>query len=358
MKVVVGMSGGVDSSVTAALLKEQGHDVLGVYMQNWSDDRHLHGCGSWEADRRDALKVATKLSIPFRVVNFEKEYTENVVDYMVAEYAVGRTPNPDMLCNREIKFGMLLRWALEHGYKFVATGHYARVEHPEGKRAQGQSSGTNTFSQLYRGTDRTKDQSYFLSQLSQEQLQHALFPLGSLLKEDVRKEAERRGLTVADKPDSQGLCFVGDLNLAELLKEKIPVRQGEVVTPDGTVVGTHEGAALYTVGQRRGVGVSKPVPMYVLKTDVSSNTVTVGYDRELFTTEVATEPAHWLSGSAEPSGRYDVMIRYRMQPAAAEVTVSEEGLEIRFNDDQRGVTPGQFAALYRGEELVGSAVIR
>ncbi|MEJ7660504.1 MAG: tRNA 2-thiouridine(34) synthase MnmA [Hymenobacter sp.] len=268
-----------------------------------------------------------------------------------------------MLCNREIKFGMLLEWAKEHGYEAVATGHYAQVEH-EVRRAQ---SGARKQSRLLRGADRSKDQSYFLAQLSQEQLRRAVFPLGGMLKRDVRKAAAERNLPVADKPDSQGLCFVGEIDLSGFLQQRIPAKAGNVVGSDGELLGEHSGAPFYTVGQRRGIGVAKGVPMYVLKTDVVSNTVTVGHDRELYRRELTTEPAHWLGGEAPAditsggtldSGRYDVSIRYRMDPEPATVQAGADGLQISFDEPQRGPTPGQFAVLYRGEELVGSAVIR
>lgn len=351
-KIVVGMSGGVDSSLAAVLLKEQGHDVLGVHMQNWHDTRFIRGCSNHPQDRKDALRVARRAKIPFEVVNFEKQYKEQVIEYFFAEYAAGRTPNPDVLCNREIKFGMLLDWATEQGYDYVATGHYARVEH-----------GAKT-SRLLKGVDDTKDQSYFLSQLSQGQLRRAIFPIGQMKKVDVRKEAEQRGLPVADKPDSQGLCFVGQIDLAEFLKTRIPVRPGQVVNREGEVVGEHEGAAYYTVGQRKGLGVAAGVPLYVTKTNVARNTVTVGHDRDLYRKTLYTEPAHWISGRLPKplwhgrTGTFDVGIRYRMQAAPARVTASKDGLKIVFKDAQRGPTPGQFAALYDGDELVGSAVIR
>lgn len=345
-KIVVGMSGGVDSSLTAALLAEQGHEVLGVHMQNWHDTRFIRGCSNHPQDRKDALRVARRVGIPFEVVNFEKQYKERVIEYFFAEYEAGRTPNPDVLCNREIKFGMLLDWAAEHGYDHVATGHYARVEHGE------------TESKLLKGIDQTKDQSYFLSQLNQSQLRKALFPIGGMRKIEVRKEAERRELPVADKPDSQGLCFVGQIDLAEFLKTRIPVRPGSVVNAEGEVVGEHDGAAYYTIGQRKGLGVASGVPMYVTSTDVKENTVTLGHDRELYREVVFTEPAHWLAGRAPNFDRYDVSIRYRMQAAPARVERSDEGLKITFDEEQRGPTPGQFAALYNGDELVGSAVIR
>lgn len=348
-KIIVGMSGGVDSSLTAALLQEQGHDVFGVHMQNWHDSRFIKGCSSWPEDRQDALRVARHLGLSFEVVNFQQAYRERVIEYFFSEYQAGRTPNPDMLCNREIKFGMLLDWARERGYDFVATGHYAVVKHD-----------TNG-SRLYRGVDTNKDQSYFLAQLRQDQLRHALFPLGKMIKPQVRTEAAKRGLPVADKPDSQGLCFVGEINLTEFLGQRIPAETGPVRTSDGTVVGEHQGAAFYTVGQRRGVGVSKPVPHYVLGTDLATNTVTVGLDRELYHRTVVTEPPHWLSGSAPDgleSNRLAVSIRYRMRPEPATVKLMRPGLGIRFDEPQRGPTPGQFAALYRDQELLGSAVIR
>lgn len=360
-KIVVGMSGGVDSSVAAALLKEQGHEVLGVHMQNWHDKRFIRGCSNWPEDRKDALRVARLLGTPFEVVNFAKEYKQRVIEHFFADYAAGRTPNPDVLCNREIKFGMLLDWAKARGYEAVATGHYAQVEHGVGDG----DKGIPGQSRLFRGIDRTKDQSYFLAQLSQEQLRHAVFPLGGMLKRDVRAVAAERKLPVADKPDSQGLCFVGEIDLSGFLQQRIPAKAGEVVGSDGELLGEHEGAPFYTVGQRRGIGVAKGVPMYVLKTDIAANTVTIGHDHELYRTELQTEPAHWVAGSPPDDaatvtdGRYDVAIRYRMEPAEATVTQNADGgFQITFDEPQRGPTPGQFAVLYRGDELVGSAVIR
>ena len=352
LKIVVGMSGGVDSSLTAALLAEAGHDVLGVHMQNWHDKRFIRGCSNWPEDRRDALRVAKQVGVPFEVVNFAKEYKEQVIEYFFAEYQAGRTPNPDVLCNREIKFGLLLDWARAKGCDYVATGHYARVEH-----------GTKT-SRLLRGVDRRKDQSYFLSQLSQDQLRHALFPLGAMKKTEVRAQAAQRQLAVAEKRDSQGLCFVGEIDLGEFLKQRIPTKPGQVIDTDGVVVGEHDGAAYYTIGQRKGLGVAKGVPVYVTGTDVAKNTVTVGYDRELYQGSVFTERPHWLTGRAPKplwhgrTGRYQVSIRYRMEPADADVTAAKDGLKIEFATEQRGPTPGQFAVLYDDEELVGSAVIR
>jgi tRNA-specific 2-thiouridylase len=239
---------------------------------------------------------------------------------------------------------MLLDWATEHGYDYVATGHYARVEHsPDSSR-------------LLKGVDDTKDQSYFLSQLSQPQLQRALFPIGEMKKVDVRQAAEQRDLPVADKPDSQGLCFVGQIDLAEFLQTRIPVRPGKVINSVGEVVGEHDGAAYYTIGQRRGLGVAAGVPMYVTKTDVKGNTVTVGHDRDLYHDTVFTERPHWLNQTKVP--KLDVSIRYRMEAAPATVEQSDQGLKITFDEPQRGATPGQFAVLYDGDELVGSAVIR
>ncbi len=352
-KIVVGMSGGVDSSLTAALLAEQGHDVLGVYMENWTDAGVVHGCASWPQDRRDAAAVAKHLGIPFKAVDFEKEYRAKVIEYFFGEYAAGRTPNPDVLCNREIKFGVLLEWALEQGYDAVATGHYARIE----PSATGQP-------RLLRGVDRTKDQSYFLCQLSRDQLRRARFPLGDKTKRWVREEAARRKLPVAEKPDSQGLCFVGQIDLPEFLRTRIASSPGDVVTADGAVLGRHRGAAFYTVGQRRGVGVdAAAVPVYVLGTDLGRNEVIAGYERDLYAERIETEKPHWVAGRAPKplwhgrTGCYDVAIRYRMEPAPAKVVNGPRGLRITFDEAQRGPTPGQFAVLYEGEELVGSAVI-
>lgn len=352
-KIVVGMSGGVDSSLTAALLAEQGHEVLGVYMENWTDAGVVHGCASWPEDRRDAAAVAKHLKIPFKAMDFEKEYRAKVIEYFFKEYSDGRTPNPDVLCNREIKFGVLLEWARQHGYDAVATGHYARIE-----------TAATGAPKLLRGIDRTKDQSYFLCQLSRDQLEHAMFPLGNKTKKWVRAEAKQRTLPVAEKPDSQGLCFVGQIDVPEFLQTRIDQSPGEVVTPDGEVLGKHRGAAFYTVGQRRGVGIdARPVPMYVLGTDLKRNEVVVGYERDLYANRISTEKPHWVAGRLPKplwhgrTGRYDVAIRYRMEPAPAKVVNGPHGLEITFDEPQRGPTPGQFAVLYDGEELVGSAVI-
>lgn len=346
-KIVVAMSGGVDSSVTAALLAEQGHQVLGVFMENWQDEGVLRGCASWPKDRQDALRVARQLGIVFEVVNFERAYRRKVIDYFFREYAAGRTPNPDILCNRHIKFGLLLDWARQRGYEFLATGHYARIAHRRSGKVR-----------LLRGVDRSKDQSYFLCQLTQRQLGATLFPLGNWRKADVRREAAKRGLPVADKPDSQGLCFVGEVDLGRFLTERISEKPGKVLTTAGEVVGEHHGAAFYTIGQRRGVGISKPVPMYVTATDIKKNTVTVGLDRELYTKHIASKPPHWIGGESSLPAKFDVGIRHRMEPARAIVKRYCGGLALRFNEPQRGPTPGQFAVLYRGEELVGSAVIK
>ena len=339
-KVFVAMSGGVDSSVAAFLLKEQGYDVVGAHMACWE------GCDSNE-DKRDAMRVAAKLGIPFRVFDFSEEYREKVFNYMIREYAAGRTPNPDVVCNSEIKFGIFLEKALFMGADFIATGHYARREEarlPLGSRA----------SKLLEAKDKTKDQSYFLWKLTPEQISKSLFPIGDYLKSEVREIARKAGLVTADKKDSQGLCFVGKVDFQDFLREYLPTRQGSVLNSSGKILGTHDGAYFFTPGQRHGIklgGFSEP--LYVARTDRETNTVLVAegasnpilYKKEIFISETN------LSG--EIPEKISARIRYRQPLQSCHI----ENSKVIFDFPQRGVAPGQSIVFYAGERLLGGGII-
>lgn len=388
-RVVVGLSGGVDSSVTAYLLKEQGYEVIGMFMRNWHDESvTLSDDCPWIDDSNDALLIAQQLEIPFQVIDLSVEYKERIVDYMFSEYQNGRTPNPDVLCNREIKFDVFLKAAMELGADFVATGHYCRkIEHQDGSFG------------LLAGRDPGKDQSYFLCQLSQEQLSKALFPIGELLKSEVRSIAEAAGLHTADKKDSQGLCFVGKISLPTFLQQKLEPKRGEIIevpedlkmfgdynsiqpSPEnvvalaspfeydksmGKVVAEHQGAHYYTIGQRRGLHIGgRPQPSFVIGLDVIENKVYSGQTDEhpglnKFALKIDLSEIHFISKSLNinslNSATYSIRIRYRQELQEGTVFVKDNGIYILFKEKQRGITPGQFAALYDGEELVASGVI-
>lgn len=388
-RVVVGLSGGVDSSATALLLKEQGYEVIGMFMRNWHDESvTLSDDCPWIDDSNDALLIAQQLDIPFQVIDLSAEYKERIVDYMFDEYKNGRTPNPDVLCNREIKFDVFLKAALELGADYVATGHYCRkVEHSDGSFG------------LLAGKDPGKDQSYFLCQLSQEQLSKALFPIGELLKSEVREIAEKGGLHTADKKDSQGLCFVGKISLPTFLQQKldplkgdvieIPVDQNEfanysmispvpenvqqlaqpfVYSPEmGNIVATHQGAHYYTIGQRRGLHIGgRPNPSFVIGTDVNTNIVYSGQTDEhpglnKYALKIENSDFHFISNQFKISdlnnNTYSIRIRYRQAVQAGSIHIKDDGIYILFQEKQRGITPGQFAAIYIGDELIASGVI-
>jgi tRNA-specific 2-thiouridylase len=373
--VVVGLSGGVDSSVAAWLLQQQGYDVVGLFMRNWHDTTGtLSGDCPWEDDQIFAELVAKKLDITFNFVDLSEQYRERVVDYMFAEYERGRTPNPDVLCNREIKFDVFLQEALKLGADYVATGHYCRVE-----RMPGSEGG---FYRLLAGVDGNKDQSYFLCQLSQEQLSRAMFPIGGLLKPEVRRIAGEQGLATAKRKDSQGICFVGKVDLPTFLQQKLAARRGDIIempaenfdgfNHKGIKVGEHDGAHFYTIGQRKGLGVGgKAEPLFVIGTDVERNIVYVGqgdshpglWRDELFILE---DDIHWVrpdrAVGAGAGERFSFRIRYR-QPLQGGILyhlplADGGGIRIVFDRPQRGVTPGQFAAWYDGDELIGSGVIQ
>ncbi len=386
-RVVVGLSGGVDSSVAAHLLVEQGYEVIGVFMRNWHDESvTLSDNCPWIEDSNDAMMVAQKLDIPFSVLDFSEPYRKRIVDYMFAEYEAGRTPNPDVLCNREIKFDVFLAAARKLGADFVATGHYCR-------KASDEKDG-KTIYRLLAGADANKDQSYFLCQLRQEQLARALFPIGELQKAEVRKIASELELVTAEKKDSQGLCFVGKVHLPDFLQQQLKPKTGDIVLiPDdvardlkdaqtavsdlctapayirghGRVVGTHQGAHFFTIGQRKGLntgGMEKP--LYVIATDTGANIVYVGMGEEhagLFRPGLFVKGAdiHWiredLALQAGQQARYQVRIRYREPLGDASLYMRDDGLYVVFDEPRRGVAPGQFVAWYEGDECIGSGVI-
>ncbi len=369
--VVVGLSGGVDSSVAAYLLKQQGYRVEALFMRNWHDDTGLKSGGcSYEDDIMMARLVASRLGIPLTEIDLSQEYRARVVDYMFDEYARGRTPNPDVLCNREIKFDSFLKAALEMGADYVATGHYCRKESLQ--EAEGE------IHRLLAGIDPNKDQSYFLCQLSQDQLAKALFPIGGLTKPEVRRIADEQNLASATRKDSQGICFVGKVHLPEFLQQKLKPKTGRMIeipkeqaaggfSPEnGNIVGEHNGAHYYTVGQRRGLNAGGgSEPRYVLAVDTDENIVYIGTgDHPLLfrdTIRIPRSECHWIRPDLEPSDdserRYLVRIRYRQALQPATLRFDREAVVIRFDAPQRAVTPGQFAAWYDREELIGSGVI-
>lgn len=349
-RVIVGMSGGVDSSVAALLLRDTGHDVRGVFMKNYESPPGSNQPCPWEQDQADVAAVCEKLGIPWESWNFEKEYKTRVLEYFFREYEAGRTPNPDVLCNREIKFGVFLQRAEAEDFDSIATGHYAQVQ----KTAAG--------FQLLRAADAGKDQTYFLHTLGQRELSQTYFPIGHLQKQEVRKIAAKAGLPVATKPDSQGICFVGQVNVTDFLKGKIAAVPGQIRTEDGEVVGEHQGLAFYTIGQRHGLGVGGGVPYYVAKKDLKTNTLLVARgdkDPILYASSLlATEPT-WVAGAAsEVHFSCDARIRYRQPLEQCDVTVRANELQVSFRRPQRAITPGQAIVFYAKEICLGGATIR
>jgi len=353
-KILMCMSGGVDSSVAALLLKQQGYSVTGAYMKQWSDSKELSGVCSWKEDRRDAMRVAAHLDMPLITLDFEKEYKAWVMEYMFAEYEAGRTPNPDVLCNKYIKFGAWLDKARELGFDYIATGHYARVHLQH-----------STF-KLLQAQDVEKDQTYFLHQLNQDQLAQTLFPLGELTKDEVRSIAHENNLPTANREESMGVCFVGEVPMKEFLQQKIKPTPGNIVTSDGVVLGQHEGVSFYTIGQRH-VGVkgssekgADSRPLYVVEKRFQANEVVVGYEDDplLYKKEIEVGGAHWISGQ-EPEYPLQCMVRmrHRQTMQSVECRVQDDRLKLAFDTPQKAVTPGQFAVWYKDGECLGGGVI-
>jgi len=389
-RVVIGLSGGVDSSVAAYLLKEQGHDLVALFMVNWHERvGNITSACTWEEDALIAEMVAKKLDIPFHIVDLSVDYKKRVVDYMFAEYQAGRTPNPDVLCNREIKFDSFLEEALKFDADFVATGHYCRKSEIEvnGK----------TIHQLLAGKDPNKDQSYFLCQLNQQQLSKAMFPVGELLKPEVRKIAREQNLPTAERKDSQGICFVGKVDLPSFLQQQLQPKVGNIIEIaasfmekkkqleiseenyrklcfpfpfkpwNGEVIGEHQGAHFYTIGQRKGLNIGgHKNPLFVIGTDVQRNIIYVGegqnhpglFRRGLF---VAANDMHWIRTDLRmqlgEKRDYEIRIRYRQPLEKGTIHLKDDGAYFIFENEQRGITSGQFAAWYNGDELIGSGVI-
>ena len=394
MRIVVGLSGGVDSSVAAYLLKQQGHEVIGLFMRNWNDASvTLEDECPWVEDSNDALLVAQKLGIPFQVIDMSELYKERIVDYMFAEYEKGRTPNPDILCNREVKFDVFLQTALSLGADKVATGHYARVSSFVDERGE-------EIYQLLAGKDNNKDQSYFLCQLNQNQLSKALFPIGELTKPEVREIAREIGLVTADKKDSQGLCFIGKVSLPTFLQQQLIPKEGEIVEifsdfeefhkekpvfetkldelkylskkikyqkEDGKVIGKHQGAQFFTIGQSKGLGIGgHKESCFIIDRDMENNILFVGegknfpglYRKAL---KINNDEVHWVREDLRlkngESMKIKARIRYRQPLEDAVLYQYKEGFFIEFENPQSAIAEGQFAAWYQGEELLGSGVI-
>ena len=391
-RVVIGLSGGVDSSVAAYLLKKQGYDVIGLFMKNWHDETvTLSSECPWLEDSNDAMLVSEKIGIPFQTVDLSKEYKSRIVDYMFKEYSIGRTPNPDVLCNREIKFDLFMKIAFSLGADFIATGHYCR------KSILSQNK-SNTIYKLLSGKDSRKDQSYFLCQLSQEQLSKVLFPIGDLKKSEVRKIARDLKLVTAEKKDSQGLCFIGKVSLPEFLKQRLKSKKGEIIQissnhevfkkyfynknsksldslsskfsfkpEDGELIGVHNGAHNFTIGQRKGLSIGGNVePLFVIDINVKTNRIYVGEGKKhpgllRYALKVLKRDIHWLRKDLKleegESADFQVRIRYRQPLQNATLYQTKDSLFISFYEAQSSITSGQFAAWYIKDELIGSGVI-
>ncbi len=339
-KVFVGMSGGVDSSLTAALLVEQGYEVVGVYMKNWTKDLPGMKC-PWAEDLADAKRVAVQLGIDFRVFDFEDEYKHKVVDYMVAEYEAGRTPNPDIMCNQEVKFKLFLETALQEGADMIATGHYARVK--DGK--------------LLQARDDNKDQTYFLYRVTTEALSKTLFPLGEFTKPEVRQMANERGLTTAGKKESMGICFVGQIGIREFLSQYVETTPGDIIDKQtGVVIGRHDGAIFYTLGQRHGLNLGGGLPYYVVGKDMSQNIVYVSQnieDKDIWRRQVKLADIHWIADAPAPGD--PVMARTRHRAPLVPGTLQDDILIL--DEAQRAVTPGQSVVLYAGDVCLGGGIV-
>lgn len=352
-KVLLGMSGGVDSSVAAVLLLEQGYEVIGGFMKNWSTNDEGEEC-EWRRERRDAMRVAGQLGLKFYTFDFEEQYRSKVYEYMIDEYKAGRTPNPDVLCNKYMKFDLFLKEADKLGCDFIATGHYAR-----------RTDDADGVAHLLVGLDENKDQTYFLCQLNQDQLKRSLFPIGDLQKSRVREIAREHKLPVAEKKDSQGICFVGQVDMQQFLEARIAPHDGNIVTTDGKLLGKHRGFEFYTIGQRGGLGIGGGTPLYVVDRRPETNEVVVAVgadDPALFRTDlIATQISETIPRAIDRAlgEPISARIRYRQPLVGCVISRGEADgyFSVHFSGLQRAVAPGQFIAFYRGEELIGSGVI-
>ncbi|MDT2781441.1 tRNA 2-thiouridine(34) synthase MnmA [Vagococcus fluvialis] len=356
IRVVVGMSGGVDSSVTALLLKEQGYDVVGVFMKNWDDTDENGVCTATE-DYKDVAKVANQIGVPYYSVNFEKEYWDRVFEYFLAEYRLGRTPNPDVMCNKEIKFKAFLDYAMQLGADYVATGHYAQIKRDEDGTVH-----------MLRGVDNNKDQTYFLSQLSQEQLAKTMFPLGHMEKSEVREIAKKAKLATAQKKDSTGVCFIGEKNFKEFLGKYLPAQPGKMVTLDGQVKGDHAGLMYYTIGQRQGLGIGggqgdNSEPWFVVGKELETNTLLVGqgfHHEHLYATSLEASEVHFTVDTPMPKEfKCTAKFRYRQQDTGVTVILNDDQTKatVIFDEPVRAITPGQAVVFYNGDECLGGGLI-
>ena len=342
-KILVGLSGGVDSAVAALLLKQQGYDVQAAFMKNFSDKVNIKGECPWLKDREEAYRVAAKLDIPIQTFDFEEIYQKKIVQYIFDTYQAGQTPNPDVLCNNEIKFNLFLNKALELGFDKIATGHYARIKQDKSNY------------HLLKGLDNNKDQSYFLAGLTQEQLSKALFPIGELEKPQVRELAKQANLPNADRKDSQGICFVGKVDLKTWLQQQIKPKTGNIVDTDGNKLGEHQGVWYYTIGQRKGLNIGGSGPWYVAIKDLDNNKLIVSKseDDELYTKHIKIHDLHWLGKEYKLPFKAKAKIRYRQEDQSMKLFSDH----VEFKQSQKGVASGQTLAIYKKDELIASAII-
>lgn len=342
--VYVGMSGGVDSSVTAALLKEEGYKVVGVYMKNWTKDLPGMPC-PWKEDFQDAKRVAVQLGIDFKVYDFQKEYHQKVVDYMIDEYKSGRTPNPDIMCNQEVKFKLFLDAAIEDGADMIATGHYAKVNNGE----------------LHIAANSDKDQSYFLYRITQDALKRTLMPVGDYkTKDEVRKTAARLGLATANKKDSQGICFVGKVGIKDFLEQYVTTENGSIIDQYDRNIGQHDGAIFYTIGQRHGLNIGGGLPYYVTGKNMEKNEVYVTTDindSKLWRKHIKLTDLHWINNAPSDGRQYQVRTRYRAPLVNAKITINDNKAILELDDEIRAITPGQSAVIYEDSRVVGGGIV-